>query len=186
MNVVVLVLVLVSVFPASSGNQASAKSALTQSEIKALVQAVQDDIYDYGDEGYFFPVGGTLGDAVSESRTRMPLYIDPVVEDGEGRVIYKRMPQGEVLRLFHVRADGAVVLDGDPELGFPATQPSEKTVYLKDDDVARMKRDWIKSSFEVVLSPSPETVRDAARRQKQRTGNSHWEAARSVKKRRSN
>jgi hypothetical protein len=120
-----------------------------------------------------------VGEVVSSSRTRVPLYIDPMVEDGEGQAIYKLMPYGEVLRLFHVHDDGTVVLDGDPELGFPASQPNRKTVYLKDSDVGQMKRDWVKAFFGVDLSPSPEMVQDAVRRQKQRTGFSAWEFARS-------
>jgi hypothetical protein len=161
-----------------SSAQAATKIRLTQSETKALVQAVQDEIYDREYQGHFFPEGGPVGDIISESRTRVPLYVDPVLEDGEGEAIYKLMPYGEVLRLFHVHDDGTIVLDGDPELGFPASQPNRKTVYIKDGDVDRMKRDWVKSSFEIDLSPSPETMQDVVRRQKQRTGGfSAWEFA---------
>jgi hypothetical protein len=107
------------------------------------------------------------------------LYINPSLEDGEGQAIYKLMPYGEVLRFFDVHDDGTIVLDGDPEIGFPASQPNRKTVYLKDSVVYGMKRDWVKSSFSVDLSPSPEMVQAAVRRQKQRTGFSAWEFARS-------
>jgi len=171
-------LLLIASSPSSA--QGATKMRLTQSETKALVQAVQDEIYDREYQGYFFPEGGPVGDVISESRTRVPLYVDPVVEDGEGQAIYKLMPYGEVLRLFHVHDDGMIVLDGDPELGFPASQPNRKTVYIKDDDVDRMKRESVKSSFEIVLSPSPETIQDVVRRQKQRTGGfSAWEFSRS-------
>ena len=163
-----------------SNAQGATKVRLTQSETKALVQAVQDEIYDREYQGYFFPEGGPVGDLISDSRTRVPLYIDPMVEDGEGEAIYKLMPYGEVLRLFHVHDDGTIVLDGDPELGFPASQPNRKTVYLRDDDVDRMKREWVKSSFEIDLWPSAETIQDVVRRQKQRTGGfSAWEFAHS-------
>ena len=163
-----------------SSTQGATKVRLTQSETKALVQAVQDEIYDREYQGYFFPEGGPVGDVVTESRTRVPLYVDPMVEGGEGQVIYKLMPYGEVLRLFRVHDDGTIVLDGDPELGFPASQPDRKTVYLEDGTVYRMKREWVKSSFEIDLSPSPEMMQDVIRRQKQRTGGfSAWEFARS-------
>ncbi|SRR5579871_1210556 len=163
-----------------SNAQGATKIKLTQSETKALVQAVQDEIYDREYQGYFFPEGGPIGEIISESRTRVPLYVDPVVEDGEGEAIYKLMPYGEVVRLFHVHNDGTIVLDGDPDLGFPASQPNRKTVYLEDRDVSRMKHDWVKSSFEIDLSPTPETIQDAIRRQKERTGGfSAWEFARS-------
>jgi hypothetical protein len=160
--------------------QGAAKIRLTPSETKALVQAVQDEIYDREYQGHFFPEGGPVGDIISESRTRVPLYVDPVLEDGEGEAIYKLMPYGEVLRLFHVHDDGMIVLDGDPELGFPASQPNRKTVYIKDGEVDRMKRAWMKSSFEIDLSPTPEAVQDVVRRQKQRNGGfSAWEFAHS-------
>jgi hypothetical protein len=173
-----LLLLLVGSSPSSA--QGATKIRLTQSETKALVLAVQDEIYDREYQGYFFPEGGPVGDVISESRTRVPLYVDPVVEDGEGQAIYKLMPYGEVLRLFHLHNDGTIVLDGDPELGFPASQPNRNTVYLKDGDLGRMKRDWMKSSFEINLWPSPETIQDVVRRQKQRTGGfSAWEFSRS-------
>ncbi len=177
---VLLVALLLLIASSAASGQGATKTRLTQSEAKALVQAVQDEIYDYEYEGHFFPEGGPVGHAVSGSKTRVSLYINPFVEDGEGQAIYKLMPYGEVLRLFHVHDDGTIVLDGDPEVGFPATQPNRKTVYLKDSEVGRMKRYWMKSFFEVDLSPSAETVQDAVRRQKQRTGGfSAWEFARS-------
>src|ERR1700730_5483380 len=99
--VLFLALLLLIASSASSGRGAT-KTKLTQSEAKELVQAVQDEIYDYEYQGHFFPEGGPVGDVVSASRTRVSLYISPFVEDGEGQVIYKLMPYGEVLRLFHV------------------------------------------------------------------------------------
>lgn len=160
--------------------QGPAKVRLTPSETKALVQAVQDEIYDREYQGYFFPEGGPVGDLISESRTRVPLYVDPLIEAGEGEAVYKLMPYGEVVRLFHVHDDGTIVLDGDPELGFPASQPNRKTVYLSDSAVDRIKHEWVKSSFEIDLSPRPETIQDVVRRQKQRTGGySAWEVAHS-------
>ena len=174
-----LFLLLLSISSPSSA-QGSTKVRLTQSETKALVQAIEDEIYDREYQGDFFPEGGPVGDVISESRTRVPLYVDPVVEDGEGEAIYKLMPYGEVVRLFHVHNDGTIVLDGDPELGFPASQPNRKTVYMEDRALNRMKREWLKSSFEIDLSPSSETIQDVIRRQKQRTGGfSAWEFARS-------
>ena len=169
-----LSLLLISSSPSSA--QGPMKIRLTQSATKALVQAVQDEIYDRGYQGNFFPEGGPVGDLISASRTRVPLYVDPVVEGGEGQVIYKLMPYGEVLRLFHLHDDGMIELDGDPELGFPASQPNRKTVYLKDDDLERLKHEWSRSSFEIDLWPSPEAVQDVVRRQKRRTGGfSAWE-----------
>lgn len=172
-------ILLLSIVSMPSRAQSVTKIRLTQPEIKALVQAVEDEIYDRGYQGYFFPEGGPVGDLISESRTRVPLYVDPVVEEGEGEAIYKLMPYGEVLRLFHVHNDGTIVLDGDPELGFPASQPNRKTIYIKDGDLDHMKHDWVRSFFKIDLWPSPEAIQEVVRRQKQRTGFSAWEFARS-------
>jgi hypothetical protein len=176
-------LVLASLFLIASWpspGQGAIKTTLTESQTKALRQAIQDEIYDYEYEGYFFPEGGPVGEAVSASRTRVDLYINPSIEDGEGEAVYKLMPYGEVFRLFHVHGDGMIVLDGDPEIGFPATQVNRKTVYFKDSTISRMKHDWVKSSFVIDLDPRQERVQDAVRRQKQRTGGfSAWEFARS-------
>jgi hypothetical protein len=158
--------------------QGTTKSGLTQSETKALIQAVQDEIYDREYQAYFFPEGGPVGDVISMFKTRVPLYVDRVLERGEGEAIYKLMPYGEVVRLFHVHVDGIIVLDGDPELGFPASQPNRKTVYLRDDDLDRMKHEWVRSSFKIGLWPSPQTIQDVV--QKRRTGGfSAWEFAHS-------
>ena len=178
-SVVLLCSFLLIALSTSSG-QPDAKARVTQSEISSLAQAILDEIYDHEYEEHFFPEGGPVGDVISSTRVRVPLYVDPEIRHGEGRTIYKLMPHGEVIRYFHVQRDGTVRLEGDPQLGFPASQPSRKTVYLRDDDLARMKRDWVKSAFDVDLSPSPERVQDAVRRQKQRNdGFSAWEFARS-------
>ena len=178
-SVVLLCSFLLIALSASSG-QTDAKARVTQSEISSIAQAIQDEIYDYEYEEHFFPEGGPVGDAISSTEVRVPLYVDPEISDGAGRTIYKLMPHGELIRYFHVQRDGTVRLESDPQLGFPASQPSRKTVYLRDDDLARMKRDWVKSAFDVDLSPSPERVQDVVRRQKQRNdGFSAWELARS-------
>ena len=178
-SVVLLCWFLLIALSVSSG-QTDAKARVTQSEISSLAQAIQDEIYDYEYEEHFFPEGGPVGDVVSSTEVRVPLYVDPEIRDGAGRAIYKLMPHGELIRYFHVQRDGTVRLESDPQLGFPASQPSRKTVYLRDNDLARMKRDWVKSAFDVDLSPSSERVQDAVRRQKQRNdGFSAWESAHS-------
>lgn len=164
----------------TSSGQRDSKVRVTQSEISNLAQAIQDEIYDYEYEEHYFPEGGPVGDVVSSTRVHVPLYVEPEITDGEGRAIYKLMPHGELIRYFHVQKDGTVRMEGDPQLGFPASQPSRKTVYLRDDDLCRMKRDWVKSAFDVDLSPDLERVQGAVQRQKQRNdGFSAWEFARS-------
>jgi hypothetical protein len=157
---------------------------ITETEVKAAIQAVQDEIYDYSYEKHFFQMGENGGDSPLHWRSRLPIYIDPQIDNVGGRLIYKLMPYGEVLRMYSIDESGQVVLDDQPDLGFPPSRQSTKTVYLKDDDVCRMKHDWIKSFFEIDVSPGPETVQFAARRQKKRTGFSAWESAHSKESKR--
>jgi len=150
---------------------------ITQTEIAALIQAVQDEIYDHGFEDDYYQLGPNMGSDSKKWTSRVPIYIDPHIADGEGYAIYKHMHYGEVHRLFTIRKDGVVVLDGDPELAFPPTQTSILTIYMNDDAVAKMKHDWLRSYFEIDSPIDEWTVRAAARRQKGRTGVSYWETA---------
>jgi hypothetical protein len=154
------------------------KRKLSDTEAKAVVQAVEDEIYDYGYQKHFYQMGENIGTLPNAPRTRMRIYLEPEVNltDESGRVIYKLIPYGEVLRDFIIRKNGLVVLAGDPQNGFPPTQESNtKTVYLDDDQVCRMKRDWLRRFFVVDDSPSPERLQEAVQRQKLRTGFSDWE-----------
>ena len=156
----------------------SQAQTLSESEVKAVIQAVEDEIYDYGYQKQFYQMGDEVGTPPNASRSRIRIYIEPEV-DAEyrgARVIYKLMPYGEVLRDFVIRKDGLVALDGNPQNGFPPTQESStKTVYMDDDEVCQMKHDWLRSFFVVDDSPTPERVQEAAQRQKIRTGFSDWE-----------
>ncbi len=159
------------------------KPKLSESDLTAVTQAIEDEIYDYGYQKNFYQMGEQMGTSRAP-RTRMRVYIQPEVElrNGEGRVIYKLMPIGEVLREFATNKDGLVVLSGNPQVGFPPTQESStKTVYMDDDEVCKMKHDWLKSFFEVDDLPSPERIAEAVRRQKLRTGFSDWEYRQSRK-----
>jgi hypothetical protein len=154
------------------------KRKVSESEVKAVVQAVEDEIYDYGYQKQFYQMGKDAGRSPTAPRSRMRIYIEPEVDaqDGGARVIYKLMPHGEVLREFVIREDGLVVLSGNPQNGFPPTQEaSTKTVYMDDDEVGQMKHDWLKEFFVVDDSPGPERIQEAAQRQKARTGFSDWE-----------
>ena len=146
---------------------------VSEPEVKAVIQSVEDEIYDYGYQKQFYHMGEDVATSPSAPHTRMRIYIEPEAdaEYREGRVIYKLMPYGEVLRDFVIRKNGLVALDGNPQNGFPPTQEtSTKTVYMDDDEVCQMKHDWLKSFFVVDDSPSPERIQEAAHRQKIRTG----------------
>jgi hypothetical protein len=159
----------------TADHQSRGKRKLTADEVQAVILAVQDEIYDYGYEPRFYQLGENAG-VPSHWRSRLPIYVNSAFDDeGMGQVIYKLMPHGEVFRFFDIGANGLVMLDGDPELDFPPTQPSLKTVYMDDDELCRMKHTWIRQFFVVDTSPTRDTVQDAVRRQKLRTGFSAWE-----------
>jgi hypothetical protein len=174
-SLISLALFLVVSTQAYSGPQ---KRKVSDSEVRAVVQAVEDEIYDYGYENHFREMSENIASPAGAPQIRMRIYVDPEIDhaDESGRVIYKLMPYGEVLREFIIRRNGLVVLSGDPQNGFPPTQESNtKTVYLDDDDVCRMKHAWVRSFFVVNDSPTAKIVQEAVKRQKLRTGFSDWE-----------
>jgi hypothetical protein len=155
---------------AKTAPRISAVHALTASDQKAVIQAVEDEVYDYGFGKEFYEIGINSG-TPHHWISKVPIYIEPGTDkDGNGRAIYRLMPYGEVFRLFFIRKDGIVVLIGDPDNKFPITQPSKLTVFMDDDEICRMKRQWIRSSIFVDEQPSSETVDAAASRQEIRTG----------------
>lgn len=149
-----------------AAREAPKRAALTPVQAQAVILAVEDEIYDFGYQKNFYQVAAQSAPGV----TRLPLYIRPSLENGEGAVIYKLMPYGEVLRAFHLDKNGLAVLEGDPEGGFPPTQPNLLTVYLDDREVCQRKREWSELHFEVFDSPSAERVKEARERQTQRVG----------------
>jgi hypothetical protein len=168
----------------TSAHSGPLKRKVSDSDLKAVAQAVEDEIYDHGYEKHFYQMGEDVGAPEGAPQARMRIYIEPEIgPDESGRVIYKLMPYGEIVREFVIRSNGLVVLDADPENGFPPTdEANTKTVYLDDDEVCRMKHNWVRSFFVVSDSPSPEMIHEAARRQKLRTGFSDWEYRHSGKK----
>lgn len=145
-------------------------------DISAVVQAIQDEIYDYGLQKEFFGFE-TAGPGGPEAAFR--IYVEPKLtpENGgvAGSVIYKYLPFGEVIRAFTISADGTAYLSGDPDSGFPSTQPNTRTVFMDDDELCRDKHEWKKVPFELDLTPSTARINEAAERQKKRTGFSHRE-----------
>lgn len=146
--------------------EARRASLLSPAQVRAVVLAVEDEIYDYGYQKSFQMVGKQAVPGV----TRLPLYMRPTLTHGEGAVIYKLMPLGEVVRDFHFDKNGLAVLEGDPSSHFPPTQPNTLTLYMDDDDVCRWKRTWSKQYFEILDSPPVQRVKVASDRQIHRVG----------------
>lgn len=161
--IVALVLPLVS-FAQNQDTKNSTDRHLSPTEVTAIVQAVEDEIYDYGYQSKF----NYVGDA-AEGRTKVPIYISPKIDkDSVGEVIYKYMPFGEVSRRFLLRKDGLVILYGDPELAFPPQLPDTNTLYLNDEDVCRLKAEWTKAYFTVDPEATTDRIKLASNRQKER------------------
>ena len=147
---------------------------VTPEQQKAITQAIEDEIYDFGYQGWGFGyVGKTMGPNEQEIR----VYIEPKRKtylrgggDPVGYVIYKYMPFGEVLRMFWFTKDGLAVLGGNPELKFTPEHASYLTVYMDDDELIQDKENWLRASFIVRLHPTEELLREAAQRQIKRIG----------------
>ena len=149
---------------------------LKPSELAKLQQAIEDEIYDYGYYNKFYEIGGNIG-TPQHWRARVHLFVNPDYDSTSrhGEVIYKLMPYGQIYRLFYLDANGGIKLDGDPQNGFPITQPSHQTVFMDDLDVCRREQSWMDTFLVVDTAPTLDMIRNAAQRQKVRTGFSDWE-----------
>jgi hypothetical protein len=142
----------------------------TTGEVAAIVQAVEDEIYDWGYENGYTGIGNT---GAITSPTDVAIFITPDLDDEDsGSVVYKFMPFGEVLRRFGFRPDGLAVLWGNPWNEFPASQPDTKTIYLDDDDICAFKQRALRATFTVDPDVSRARREEAARRQVIRLGSS--------------
>jgi hypothetical protein len=151
----------------------------TPGEVAAIIQAVEDEIYDWSYENDYTNIGNT--GAIS-SPTDVPIFITPDLDDdGSGSVIYKFMPFGEVLRRFGFRPDGLAVLWGKPWNEFPASQPDTKTIYLADDDICAFKQRALRATFTVDPDVSRARRQEAIQRQVIRLGSSQFLAIRREK-----
>lgn len=136
---------------------------LPSASVPQIVQAIEDEVYDYKQEGSFTNIGST--GAIS-GPTEVAVFISKSVSDRNiGWVLYKDMPYGEVLRRFTIREDGVVVLYGDPELHFPAQQPDTNTLYLPEENVCKFVSGALKVSFSVNPNVSHERILEAEKRQ---------------------
>jgi len=160
---------------ATSGSHAAREAEgrsgrLTRLQLDSLILAIQDEVYDYRCEKQFYRIGVSSGTG-TQMVTKLRVYIRPDLDqNGAGEMIYKDMPYGEILRVFHFRSDGLAVLDNDPELGFPITEPSHLTLFMDDDEVIRDKQTWVTMTMEIADTPPMSRVVEAAKRQQARVG----------------
>jgi hypothetical protein len=149
-----------------TGTSSAKKIPIAESEKKAVIQAIQDELYDEGCQGYGFDAAAEHGKGWYQLRA----YVKPELDDDEGEVIYKFLPLGEVIRTFSIEPNGLAILYGHPEWHFPPTSPNYLTVYMNDDVLCRLKHQWLKTSFTVELKPTRAQLREAADRQQIRLG----------------
>ena len=94
---------------------------ITTDDIRALVQAIQDEIYVDNLQANGYNAGVPAG----KGAYRLELYVQPAFNDqGLAWAIYKLMPYGEVLRMFWIGRDGTVFLYGGSKTQFSPTGPS--------------------------------------------------------------
>jgi hypothetical protein len=155
-------------------NVPTAEPKLTDNVRIELVNAVEDEIYDYGLEGKFRSVGKALGNDEFE----IPLFVTSDSKGSSYYVIYRLMPYGEMYRLITIGDDGLARLFRNPRSGFPPDAPAMQTVYYEDEHICQLKHNATKLSFVVILSPSKDRVKEAVDRQKKRYGFSSLEEQR--------
>jgi hypothetical protein len=149
---------------------------ITTKQIESVLQAVRDEIYDYGyyKEFWGFETAGPHG-----PWAEFNVYISPQLTSAgggdEGVIIYKYLPFGEVIRPFIVGTDGIAYLTGSPDRGFGWTRPEGNTIYMDDEEVIKAKQHWTRVPFSIELEPSRKLIIESATRQKKRTGSSNWE-----------
>ena len=142
------------------------KRPIRDSEIQAVIQAIEDEIYDLNLEMYFFDLGGHIKG--KPAIVNVNVYFQPeVIDNSRSWVIYKLMPGGEVYRMYEIGRSGRIYLFLKPG-EFRITQPSYPTVYMDDDDLCQLKHEWTRRQFVVDTNPSKELVEAARTRQRDR------------------
>ena len=162
-----IVLALVFLFP--QVNVQNGNTIVTEKDQRAVVQAIEDEIYDWGCQSY----DDFVGKEITPGKFELRLYINPQLEEGRGEIIYKFMPMGEIYRSFSIGKDGRASLWDDPWLGFGPERPSYNTLYMDESDLCRFKSTWLKTTFIIQVHPAEGRIRDAIERQKKRLGKSY-------------
>jgi hypothetical protein len=141
--------------------------------IPAVIQAVEDEIYDYHYETKYFLIDDQ-GSGDTEP-AKISIYISKEIsKDGDGVAVYKFMPYGEVYRLFVVQKDGLVVLLGNPQNRFHPIGGSELTIYMTNEKICSfIQQQAIKSYFTVDPAVSKQRLDEAVMRQLKRVGFSY-------------
>ncbi|MGA7913584.1 MAG: hypothetical protein WCA00_00005 [Candidatus Acidiferrales bacterium] len=150
---------------ANTDEKSDSARPLSATDKGSVIQAILDEMYVNNLQGSGFDAGKPI----SGSAYQLNAYFKPTLNsDQVGWVIYKLMPYGEVYRLFSIRSDGLAIVYGKLRDRFPPTQPSYLTVYMGDDQLCQMKKEWQKEQFVVELKPSADRIAEARARQQKR------------------
>jgi hypothetical protein len=125
-------------------------------------------MYDEGCQGWVFDVADSHdGDTMHmHVYIRHELRTDQTtgeVGKGEGWLIYKFRPLGEVFRLL-VQAGRARHARWSPRMELSPNRAFHLTIYMSDDELCKFKHEWLKVSFTVDLKPSRQCLREAIAR----------------------
>lgn len=154
----------------------SAQVQSTSQNDTDIVQAIEDEIYDYSLQADYDDIGTATGKNIRH----VNLYIFPNSnQPGSFNVIYKLPPPyGEIYRMTRMTDDGLAFLYTRPEHGFRSSGPAFSTVYVDDDKVCKLKADATRTYFEIQVEPEKDRLEQAIARQKRRYGYSTLEKTR--------
>ena len=142
------------------------KRPLRETEINAAIEAIQDEIYELRLEKYVNDIGTRSPN--NRNQYSVNVYFQPeVIDNSRSWVIYKLMPDGEILRMYEIGRSGRIYLHGKPG-EFRATQPDYPTVFMDDDELCKLKHDWVRRQFVIDTDPSADLVAAARARQRAR------------------
>src|ERR1700730_14590260 len=106
------------------------KRPIRDSEINAVIEAIQDEIYDLKLEKYVDDVGQRS--PKNRNQYSVNVYFQPeIIDESRSWVIYKLMPDGEIVRMYEIGRSGRIYLHGKPG-EFRMTQPDYPTVFMDD------------------------------------------------------
>lgn len=147
---------------------------LTEKEASDVSLAIEDEIYDYSQQKFYFNRKNSKKITIKRNAT-IELFINPRLSgDGGGQVIYNNLPYGEVIRIFYILHDGSISLTGGPHVGFPITQPSHLTIFEDKSDIYRRKINWLHKNVIIFETPRKSIIIEAANRQLKRVGFSSY------------
>ena len=93
--------------------QPQQKRPIRETEINAVIEAIQDEIYDLNLEKYVDDIGTRSPN--NRNQYSVNVYFQPdILDNSRSWVIYKLMPDGEIVRMYEIGRSGRIYLHGKP------------------------------------------------------------------------